>query len=301
MKSNYARLVKLAAWAATGTASFLILLKLFAWWHTDSMSLLASLVDSCIDLLASGINLIVIRYALQPADAEHRFGHGKAESLAALTQSAFIFGSAGFLLLGSIERLFRPTDVIEPGVGVIVSLMATVVTLLLISLQKWVVKKTKSQAIAADSLHYQSDFLMNIAIAFALGLTWYGFHQVDAIFAILIGVGILLSAAKMAYDAVQSLLDKQLPLEEQQKIVTIAKSVSGVLDVHNLRTRQAGATKFIQLHIELDDHIALFDAHIITDQVEDLLTVAFSGADIVLHQEPISIGRKHRTEADGFK
>lgn len=301
MKKTYAHWVKIAAWAATITATFLIILKLFAWLYTGSMSLLASLVDSCIDLLASAINLVVIRYALQPADDEHRFGHGKAESLAALSQAAFIVGSAGFLVLNSIERLFRPTEVVEPSVGIIVSAVVSVVTLMLISLQKWVIKKTASQAIAADSLHYQSDLLMNLAIMVALGLTWYGFSQIDAIFAIIIGIGILVTAAKMAYEAVQSLLDKQLPITEQQKIITIARSVSGVINVHNLRTRQAGATKFIQLHIELNDHIPLIDAHFICDQVEDLLVIAFAGADITLHQEPVSIGTKHRLEANGFK
>lgn len=296
MKEKYARLVQLAAWAATLTASFLILLKLFAWWYTDSMSLLASLIDSFIDLIASVINLLVVRYSLQPADDNHQFGHGKAESLAALAQSAFILGSAIFLVLNGIERLFRPAEIYQPGVGVLVSAIATVITFALVMLQKWVVRKTGSQAIAADSLHYQSDLLMNIAIMIALGLTWYGYSKTDAIFAVLIGIMILISAYKMAYQAVQSLLDRQLPLEEQEKIMQIASSVSGVLGIHELRTRQAGATKFIQLHIELDDHIHLVDAHAIADQVENLLEVAYPGADILLHQEPFSIGQRHRDE-----
>lgn len=289
MRKNYARLVQMAAWAATITATFLLLMKLFTWWYTGSVSLLASLVDSLIDLLASVTNLVVVRYSLQPADAEHKFGHGKAESLAALAQSAFIVGSACFLLLNGIERLFKPTELHHPEAGVLVSGLAILITGGLVLFQKWVVRKTGSPAIAADSLHYQSDLLMNIAIIVALALAWYGFPIADALFAIGIGIFILFSAAKMAYDAVQSLLDRQLPIEDQEKIHILASTVSGVEGVHDLRTRQAGATRFIQLHLELDDNLKLIDAHRIADEVEDRLEVAYPGADILIHQDPVSL------------
>lgn len=289
MTERYARLVQTAAWAATITASFLLLMKLVTWWYTGSVSLLASLVDSTIDLLASVTNLVVVRYALQPADEEHKFGHGKAESLAALAQSAFIVGSACFLLLSGVQRLFNPTELNHPEAGVLISVIATAITAVLVLFQKWVVRKTGSQAIAADSLHYQSDLLMNIAIIVALGISWYGFPVADAIFAIIIGIFITVSAMKMAHDAVQSLLDRQLPLEDQEKIMTLASTVAGVEGVHDLRTRQAGATRFIQLHLELDDNLKLVDAHLIADAVEDRLEVAYPGADILIHQDPVSI------------
>lgn len=289
MTERYARLVQTAAWAATITASFLLLMKLVTWWYTGSVSLLASLVDSTIDLLASVTNLVVVRYALQPADEEHKFGHGKAESLAALAQSAFIVGSACFLLLSGVQRLFNPTELNHPEAGVLISVIATAITAVLVLFQKWVVRKTGSQAIAADSLHYQSDLLMNIAIIVALGISWYGFPVADAIFAIIIGIFITISAMKMAHDAVQSLLDRQLPLEDQEKIMMLASTVAGVEGVHDLRTRQAGATRFIQLHLELDDNLKLVDAHLIADAVEDRLEVAYPGADILIHQDPVSI------------
>ncbi|WP_028025859.1 CDF family cation-efflux transporter FieF [Enterovibrio calviensis] len=289
MTEKYARLVQMAAWAATITASFLLLMKLGTWWYTGSVSLLASLVDSLIDLLASVTNLVVVRYALQPADEEHRFGHGKAESLAALAQAAFIVGSACFLLLNGVERLFKPTELFHPEAGVVMSGIATVITGGLVLFQKWVVRQTGSQAISADSLHYQSDLYMNIAIIVALGLAWYGFPMADAIFAIGIGIFILISAFKMANEAVQSLLDHQLPVEDQEKIMLLASTVSGVEGVHDLRTRQAGATRFIQLHLELDDDLRLVDAHVIADEVEDRLEIAFPGADILIHQDPISV------------
>lgn len=296
MVQKYARWVQMAAWAATLTATFLLISKLITWWYTGSISLLASLIDSMIDLLASLTNLFVIRYALQPADAEHQFGHGKAESLAALAQSAFIIGSASFLLLNGFERLFKPAELTHPEAGVLVSAMAALITGALVMFQKWVVRKTGSQAIGADSLHYQSDLLMNLAIMLALGLTWYGFGIADAIFAIGIGIFILISAFKIAQDAVQSLLDHQLSLEDQEKIFMLASTVAGVRGVHDLRTRQAGMTRFIQLHLELDDHLVLIDAHRIADQVEDRLEVAFPGADILIHQDPVSIVGKNPRE-----
>lgn len=289
MTEQYARLVNMAAWLATIIATLLMLAKLATWWHTGSVSLLASLVDSLLDMAASITNLFVVRYALQPADKEHTFGHGKAESLAALAQATFISGSACFLLLNGVERLFRPQDVIEPQYGVAVSMFALLLTTFLVIVQKWVVKKTGSQAIAADALHYQSDILMNGAVMVALLLSWYGWMQADAIFAILVGFYILYSAFKMAYDAVQLLLDRQLPEVELEKIRSTATAIEGVLGVHQLRTRQAGPVRFIQLHLELDDQLRLIEAHQIADEVEVALLHAFPSSDIIIHQDPISV------------
>ncbi|EEX38088.1 CDF family cation-efflux transporter FieF [Vibrio metschnikovii] len=289
MKKEYARLVTLAAWTATIVASGLLIVKIAAWWVTGSVSLLASVVDSLLDIAASVVNLIVIRYALQPADREHTFGHGKAESLAALAQAMFISGSACFLLLNGVERFFRPHELQSPEYGIYVSVFALLVTFGLVSFQRYVVKKTNSQAIAADSLHYQTDLYMNAAIILALGLSWLGFKQADAIFAIGIGLYILYSAIGMAYQAVQTLLDRKLPDDELAQIRAACLSVNGVLGVHQLRTRMAGPVRFIQLHLELDDHIPLIEAHRISDQVEDKLRNLFPGADVIIHQDPYSV------------
>ncbi|NAW79274.1 MULTISPECIES: CDF family cation-efflux transporter FieF [Vibrio] len=289
MKQEYARLVTLAAWTATIVASGLLIVKIAAWWVTGSVSLLASVVDSLLDIAASVVNLIVIRYALQPADREHTFGHGKAESLAALAQAMFISGSACFLLLNGVERFFRPHELQSPEYGIYVSVFALLVTFALVSFQRYVVKKTNSQAIAADSLHYQTDLYMNAAIILALGLSWLGFKQADAIFAIGIGLYILYSAIGMAYQAVQTLLDRKLPDDELAQIRVACLSVNGVLGVHQLRTRMAGPVRFIQLHLELDDHIPLIEAHRISDQVEEKLRHLFPGADVIIHQDPYSV------------
>ena len=289
MKQEYARLVTLAAWTATIVASGLLVVKITAWWMTGSVSLLASVVDSLLDIAASVVNLIVIRYALQPADREHTFGHGKAESLAALAQAMFISGSACFLLLNGVERFFRPHELQSPEYGIYVSVFALLVTFGLVSFQRYVVKKTNSQAIAADSLHYQTDLYMNAAIILALGLSWFGFKQADAIFAIGIGLYILYSAIGMAYQAVQTLMDRKLPDDELAQIRATCLSVNGVLGVHQLRTRMAGPIRFIQLHLELDDHIPLIEAHRISDQVEEKLRHLFPGADVIIHQDPYSV------------
>ncbi len=289
---DYARLVSLAAWLATGLATLLLIVKVSVWWVTGSVSLLASLIDSMLDIAASLVNLVVVKYALQPADKEHTFGHGKAESLAALAQTMFISGSACFLILNGVDRYFRPHELTSPEYGVYVSLFAFVVTFGLVQFQRHVVRKTGSQAIAADSLHYQTDLYMNVAIMVALGLSTFGVKQADAIFAIGIGVFILYNAFKMVREAIQSLLDRQLPEEELEQIRQICHSMKEVLGIHQLRTRMSGPTRFIQLHLELEDHMPLLDAHRISDLVEERLLDAFPEADILIHQDPYTVANK---------
>ena len=289
MKKEYARLVTIAAWTATCVATLLLIIKVAAWWVTGSVSLLASLIDSMLDIAASVVNLVVLRYSLQPADREHAFGHGKAESLAALAQAMFISGSACFLILNGVDRFFRPHELQTPEYGIYVSLLAIIVTFGLVLFQRHVVKKTGSQAIAADLLHYQSDLYMNGAIMIALGLSWFGVTQADAVFAIGIGCFILFSAYKMVQEAIQTLLDRQLPEEEREQIRQISLSVEGVMGVHDLRTRMSGPVRFIQLHLELDDKMPLIEAHRIADVVDDKLCKAFPGADVLIHQDPYSL------------
>ncbi|ANO33904.1 divalent metal cation transporter FieF [Vibrio breoganii] len=289
MKQEYKKLVTIAAWSATIVATVLLIVKIAVWWVTGSVSLLASVVDSLLDIAASSINLVVLKYALQPADKEHTFGHGKAESLAALAQSMFISGSALFLVLNGIDRFFRPHEINQPELGIYVSLFAMVVTFGLVTFQKHVVRQTGSQAIAADSLHYQSDLYMNAAILLALVLSMYGLGQADAVFAIGIGIFILYSAFKMIAEAVQSLLDRQLPESELVEIKTIATSVDRVHGIHQLRTRLSGPTRFIQLHLELDDQLPLIEAHQIADEVEERLMKHFEGCDVLIHQDPVSV------------
>lgn len=289
MSDNYGRLVKRATYFAVIFALILISIKLFTWWITGSVSLLASLFDSSMDLLASGVNFILIRYSLKPADEDHRFGHGKAESLAALAQSAFIIGSIVFLLLSSIKLLLNPNPVNQPLLGVIISIISVVLTLGLVMFQKHIIKLTNSQAIKADMLHYSSDLLMNCGVIIALLLSWYGVIYADAVFALFIGCYILLSAVKIAWIAIQELLDKALPEADNEKILDIVSSFSEVHGIHDLKTRRSGPTTFIQLHIELDDAMPLVKAHAIADEIEKLISQQFNPAEVIIHQDPLSV------------
>ncbi|WP_313064141.1 CDF family cation-efflux transporter FieF [Atlantibacter hermannii] len=289
MIESYGRLVSRAAIAATVTATLLLIMKIYAWWTTSSVSILAALVDSLVDIAASLTNLLVVRYSLQPADDEHTFGHGKAESLAALAQSMFISGSALFLFLTGFERLANPAPMSAPEVGMSVTIIALISTLILVTFQRWVVRKTKSQAVRADMLHYQSDVMMNGAILVALALSWYGWHRADALFALGIGIYILYSALRMGYEAVQSLLDRALPDNERQIIIDIVTSWPGVRGAHDLRTRRSGPTRFIQIHLEMDDDLPLVHAHIVAEQVEQAILGRFPGSDVIIHQDPCSV------------
>ncbi|ADM96391.1 zinc transporter [Dickeya dadantii 3937] len=289
MNSHYARLVMTAAFLATATALSLFGMKVYAWWYTGSVSLLASLVDSLVDIAASLVNLLVVRYSLQPADTEHTFGHGKAESLAALAQSMFISGSALFLLLTGAQHLITPQPLQGPELGMWITIIALVATGLLVSFQRWVIRKTHSQAVRADMLHYQSDVLMNGAILLSLALSWKGINWADAVFALGIGVYILGSALRMAYEAIQALLDRALPDEERQEIINIVSSWPGVSGAHQLRTRRSGPTRFIQLHLEMADNLPLVESHQIADELEQALLKRFPGSDVIIHQDPVSV------------
>jgi len=289
MNQSYGRLVSRAAIAATVMASSLLVIKIIAWWYTGSVSILAALVDSLVDIAASLTNLLVVRYSMQPADDEHTFGHGKAESLAALAQSMFISGSALFLFLTGFQHLARPEPMTAPGIGVVVTVIALLCTVILVTFQRWVVRKTHSQAVRADMLHYQSDVMMNGAILIALGLSWYGWHRADALFALGIGVYILYSALRMGYEAVQSLLDRALPDAERLEIFEIVTRWPGVSGAHDLRTRQSGPTRFIQIHLEMDDNLPLVQAHLVAEQVEQAILQRFPGSDVIIHQDPCSV------------
>lgn len=284
-----ARLLTLASYASVATALLLIAVKLMAWLLTGSMSILASLVDSLMDSIASLINLVAIRYSLQPADAEHRFGHGKAEPLAGLCQAAFICGSAGFLILHAIDRLRHPYALQAVGIGIAVMIFAIVLTLALLLLQRHVIALTGSTAIRADAVHYASDLLSNLAIIAALLIAPLGWPWIDPLFALGVALYIGYHALRVGQDAIQQLLDRELPVQQQQQILTIAKQRAAVRGVHDLRTRQSGRVVFIQLHLELDDNLPLYQAHAIADQVELDICAVIPMAQVIVHQDPASV------------
>lgn len=284
-----ARLMRLATYASIGVAVLLILAKFVAWGLSDSLSLLATLIDSTLDALASLINLLAVRHALSPADREHRFGHGKAEALAGLGQAAFIAGSAGFLLLEAGRRFVNPEPLESYGVGIGVMVFSIIATLGLLAFQRHVIRRTGSVAISADALHYRTDLLVNGSVIAALWLSAVGWPGFDPLFAIAIALYILYSAWEIVGQAFDHLMDKELPDEEREQIKAIARSHKKVRGMHDLRSRRAGMATFIQLHLELDDELSLLQAHQISDEVEGRLQEVYPAAEIIIHIDPVSV------------
>ncbi len=292
------KLIKAAGIASVVVAITLICLKLFAWNRTGSVSIFASFIDSSMDALASIINLIAIRIALVPADDEHRFGHGKAEALAGLAQASFIAGSAFILLLNAVDRIFNPRELTELNEGIWVMVISLVLTVSLVSFQKYVLTKTKSNAIKADSLHYLTDILTNIATIAVLFFSIQGFYFVDYVVGILLGIYILRSAWQIVKEALDILLDHELSKEVKEEIARVIMSHSEVKGFHDLKTRQTGLHYFMQFHLEIDDSSSLIQAHKISEEVEDLLLKKFPGAEAIIHIDPSSL--YERRPREGF-
>ena len=293
-----AAMMRRATWAAVATAGLLIVAKFAAYVSTDSVSVLSTLLDSMLDAAASMVNLVAVRTALQPADREHRFGHGKAEPLAGLGQSTFIAGSALFLLFEVGNRLINPQPVERGAVGIAVMVLSIVVTVVLVLYQRRVIRETRSMAIAADSLHYFSDILVNGSVIVALLLaTHLGWRFIDPLFGAGIAAYILFTAWQIARGAFDMLMDRELPDAERARIRALALANPAVRAVHDLRTRGAGPKSFVQLHLEMDAGISLIEAHKVSDDVERTIVGEFPGAEVIIHQDPEGIDEPRATFA----
>lgn len=281
------RLMRLASYVAVSVALVLIAVKLGAWLLTGSVALLSSLIDSVLDAFASIVAFVAIRQALTPADREHRFGHGKAEPIATLGQAAFIVGSALFLSIEAVRRLWSPQPVVQQEIGIAVMIFSILLTLVLVAFQGHVIRRTGSLVVSADSLHYKGDLLINLSIIASLVLTgWFDFPQADPVFALGIAGYLLWNAKSIGGEALDMLMDRELPDEERRAILALAHGHPGVLGVHDLRTRAAGPIRFIQMHLELDGSTSLAEAHEVADAVEARIEEAFPGAEVIVHQDP---------------
>jgi ferrous-iron efflux pump FieF len=276
-----------AAWAAVGVAGLLILLKAAAYLITGSIAMMASLADSGLDLIGSIINLLAVGHALTPADREHRFGHGKAEPLAGLAQGAFIAGSALFLVIESVQRLISPQPIEHGGVGLVVMAISIVAVTALVVLQRITVARTGSPAIGADSIHYFGDLVTNLGVVAGIVLsTQFGWLLADPIVGIIIAGILSYSALHVFRQSYDQLMDRELPEDERARIKTIVMGHEDVRSLHDLRTRAAGISTFIQMHIELDPALSLTRAHEVSDAVEADLCAAFPNAEVIIHQDP---------------
>ncbi|MBN8810301.1 MULTISPECIES: cation diffusion facilitator family transporter [Sphingomonas] len=279
-------LARRAAIASVCSAILLGALKAWAAVETGSVAVLASLADSVLDLFASLVTLGGVHWASQPADEEHRFGHGKAEALAALFQVVVIAISALAILMRAITRLQGGDVSASPESGIAVSMIAIVVTLALTRYQQHVINRTGSVAIGADRIHYTSDLLLNGAVIVALVLDAWGMVGADPVFGIAIAFWLLFGAWRASEAAIDQLMDKEWPEEKRRAFVEVAARHPALKSLHDLRTRSSGAADFVQFHISMNPAMTIQQAHDVVEALEKELGAAFPGTEILIHVDP---------------
>jgi ferrous-iron efflux pump FieF len=276
-----------AALASVAVALFLLGLKAWAALATGSVAMLGSLADTALDAIASLVTLFGVRLAAQPADREHRFGHGKAEALAALVQVGIISVSALGIGWRAVQRLIVGAETTNAGDGIVVSLVALGATGLLIAYQRAVIRRTGSVAIRTDNVHYQSDLLLNVSVIAALALDQYaGLTGADPIFGIGIALWLLWGAWRASVHAIDQLMDKEWPDEKRMRFLAVASARPEAKGIHDLRTRSSGAREFAQFHIWIDPAMTVRQAHEVVEAIETDLEREFPGVEVLIHVDP---------------
>ncbi len=292
MAQNHIRnpnLMKSAPYYSTFVAVAILCAKIYGWFMTDSVSILASLIDSMLDISASVINIIAMHLALSPPDNEHRFGHDKIEDLAIFSQSLFFVASGLFALYVSGVRFFLPHTITDTAAGVNVMIFSIALTCFLVVYQSFVIKNTGSRLVMVDKLHYLMDLFTNLAVLISIYLSSY-FIAIDAILGILIAAYIIYNSYHMFRKALKNLIDEEFGAEDKNKIfATIEKYKDQIHAIHDLKTRYAGSKPFIQFHVELDADMTLRDAHVITDKIMYELEDIFPGAEVLIHSDPFGL------------
>jgi cation diffusion facilitator family transporter len=287
MNPERARLTQRAALASITMAVVLVSLKTVASWQTGSVAMLGSLADSALDLLASLVTLVGVRFAAMPADDDHRFGHGKAEALAALAQVILITISALSIAWRAIDRLQNgaPTEGLEMGVGV--SVVAILATFALLAYQRHVIRKTGSVAIRTDNVHYQSDLFLNLSVIAALVLDqMLGWRAADPVFGIGIALWLMWGAWKAASHSIDQLMDKEWPKKELEEFLLAVRDYPELDGLHDLRTRHAGTHRFVQFHVWVPGNWTVQEAHDRMDAIEETLQSRFPGTEFLIHLDP---------------
>ena len=290
--ANNQKLMRLSTYVTVGGVCFIIIAKIFGWFLTESVTMLASLVDSLLDACVSVMNLLAVHYALQPPDHEHRFGHGKIEDIAVFCQSVFFGLSGVFLIFTAIHRFFALDANVAKGgrEGIAILLFSIIITFIIISFQHYVMRRTKSNVIEADSVHYLVDFLTNIcAIVGIVVATYWQLPMFDNITAIAISIYIIITSLKLFRKAFNKLMDHELDEQERQLIIEVIKSHKEILGFHDLKTRYAGIKPFIQFHLELNQNMTLKQAHMISIEIEKEILAKIPNAEIIIHQDPEGI------------
>lgn len=280
-------LTRSAAIASISTALFLVVLKLWATWQTGSTAMLGSLADTALDLVASIATLVGVYIAAQPADEDHRFGHGKAESLSAIFQVMLIALSASGIAFSAIRRIAEGGRTAEAPYGIAVSVVAIIATLGLLAWQRHVIRQTGSVAISADHVHYQSDLLLNVAVIAALVLDQYaGFGLADPLFGLVIAGWLLWGAWRAAAQAINNLMDREWPEDKRQRFVELAARHPELNNLHDLRTRTSGHRDFVQFHVDMPAAMTVAQAHDIIERVEEDMARHFPEMELLIHIDP---------------
>lgn len=273
--------------ASIATAVLLVSLKLWATWRTGSTAMLGSLADSALDLMASLVTLIGVWIAAQPADEDHRYGHGKAEALAAVVQVMLIALSAAGIAYRGVYRLIEGGETAAAEEGIAVSVIAIAATLGLLAWQRYVMSRTRSVAIRADHVHYQSDLLLNLAVIAALVLDQYlGLSRADPLFGIAIAAWLLWGAWRAGSEAIDHLMDREWPDERREEFLAVLARHPDIRGVHDLRTRTSGMHDFAQFHMAIDGSMSVAEAHDVMDEVEARIAREFPGVEILIHPDP---------------
>ena len=287
MNGQQTSLARWAAIASISVAAVLVALKLWASWRTGSTAMLGSLADSALDLVASIATLIGVWVASQPADEDHRFGHGKAEALAAIFQVMLIALSAFGIAARAIGQLINGGQTAAAQEGIAVSLIAIVLTFVLLAFQRYTMQRTRSLAIAPDHLHYKSDLLLNLAVIAALVLDQYaGIGVADPLFGLAIAAWLAWGAFTAAREAVDDLMDREWPEDKRLAFVEAAARHPELSNLHDLRTRTSGNRDFVQFHVDLPGRMTVLEAHDIIERVEEDLCRRFPRTELLIHIDP---------------
>lgn len=276
-----------AALASVAVALILGILKGFAAWTTQSIAMLGSLADTGLDLVASLVTLLAVHIAARPPDYDHRFGHGKAEALAALFQMVLVSVAALGIVIRSVEQFGGGGALAAPEYGIAVSLFAILLTIALVAYQARIIRQTGSIAISADNLHYRSDLFLNGAVILALVLeAWAGISGADAAFGIVIGGWLGWTAWRTAAHAIDQLMDKEWPIAKRERFLALVAHDPRLHGVHDLRTRTSGNRDFVQFHLWMDPAMTIATAHLVMEDVEAMLRREFPGTEIIIHPDP---------------
>ncbi|WP_340644850.1 cation diffusion facilitator family transporter [Phenylobacterium sp.] len=279
---------------SVATAGVLVVIKTAVWLISGSVALLASAADSGLDLIASLVTFYAVRYAQAPPDAEHRFGHGKAEAFASLVQAGLVFASAALIGQEAITHILHPTPVANEGWAVAVMAISTALTVLLILAQGRVLKQTSSVAVSGDRAHYLTDVASNlIALAGIGAAAWLGWHSLDAIAGLMVAALLLWAAIGVFREASGQLMDHELPEADRARIIELVSADPRLSDVHQLRTRTSGPFIHMQMHVDIDPALTLEAAHHLIVEAEGRILAEFPHADILIHADPRGRAEPH--------